>query len=211
MTRDEKVAIYVQGLLEKMAKDGSVEGGAMRLTEQGRTVFEKLKTEGFKPTTDEINECMGAVQEANLEFTVTCTIEGWNVGIVPITRTRNGEPPLRGFVPFAEWKEKRDTKERLDPDKLNYDDVFEYEVHHRVFIWFGNVECSRYWPARLYEGKYAWKLDGKGHDEGVLVPFKVMQKLVEMAPDYPLAIEDPDNIPSRMLEPPTPGKRRIDI
>lgn len=214
MNRKEKVAIYVQGLLEKMAQDGSVEGGAMRLTEDGRALFEQLKQEGFKPTTEEINECMEAVQAANLEFTVNCTIDGWDIGIAPITRTRpKGEPPLKGFVPYAVWKEKRDTKYRLDPDKRNYDDVFDYEVHHRAYVWFGQVECIRHWPAKLYKGEYAWRLEGEyGYDESVVVPLKVMQKLIEMAQDYPLALADPDEEQkSRMFDPPAPGKRRIDI
>lgn len=53
-TREEKALIYVVGLLDQAIEVGAVKGGRFRLDVAGKKYFEKLKSQKFRPTKDEI-------------------------------------------------------------------------------------------------------------------------------------------------------------
>jgi hypothetical protein len=53
MTREEKVLIYVMGLLED-ARASGLKGGRFRLAADGLDMYRQLKAEKFKPTQEEM-------------------------------------------------------------------------------------------------------------------------------------------------------------
>ena len=54
MTREEKVIMYVMGLLEESIRAGTLRGGRFRLADEGLQCFHELKEQKFKPTKDEL-------------------------------------------------------------------------------------------------------------------------------------------------------------
>ena len=60
---DQKVIVYVMGLLSELARDGLVEEGSLRISKEGEYEYAKLKEEGFEITSEEMGKCMIAIQE----------------------------------------------------------------------------------------------------------------------------------------------------
>lgn len=54
MSREEKIIVYVMGILDSSIQTGTVRGGRFRLDKAGRKEFESLKASGFRPTKQEI-------------------------------------------------------------------------------------------------------------------------------------------------------------
>lgn len=54
MTHEEKVILYVMGILDSSVQTGVLRGGRFRLDNAGRKEYESLKASGFRPTKQEI-------------------------------------------------------------------------------------------------------------------------------------------------------------
>jgi hypothetical protein len=54
MTHEEKVIVYVMGILDSSVQTGTIRGGRFRLDKNGRKEYEALKASGFRPTKQEI-------------------------------------------------------------------------------------------------------------------------------------------------------------
>lgn len=67
ITREEKVLISVFGTLEELKSKGLMEGGAHQLTAEGQAAYQRLRAEGFEPTTEEVWWAMDVIQSAASE------------------------------------------------------------------------------------------------------------------------------------------------
>ena len=62
LTREAKIIIYTYGTLEELMEMELVEGPTV-LTDSGRELFKKLKSDGFEPLPDEIKQCLNFIME----------------------------------------------------------------------------------------------------------------------------------------------------
>jgi len=61
LPRVQQVLLFTFGALEKLVKDGFLEG-PKALTEKGREMFRILDDSGFRPTSEELAEAINAIQ-----------------------------------------------------------------------------------------------------------------------------------------------------
>ncbi len=62
-----KVIIYVVGALDRLKRDGLLDGGTHQLSDSGRSQYEALLVAGFTPTTAEIHAAMAFLQSRGME------------------------------------------------------------------------------------------------------------------------------------------------
>ncbi len=60
LSRDAKVALWVAASLPNLREHGYVEGGPI-CTAEGYAAYQELKRQGFRPTGQEIRDCMRAL------------------------------------------------------------------------------------------------------------------------------------------------------
>ena len=58
LSRREKIVIFCIGTLESLKAKGFVEGGRFCLNEVSQPIYEQLKLSGFRPTSEEYDECL---------------------------------------------------------------------------------------------------------------------------------------------------------
>lgn len=58
LTREEKVSLYVIGILDGLKHKGLVKGGWCQISEDGEKTLAALRASGFQPTSEEIEGCM---------------------------------------------------------------------------------------------------------------------------------------------------------
>jgi hypothetical protein len=54
LQRQILVDVWVLNRIEMLRADGIISGGSFRISEEGLKVAQRLKTQGFRPTADEI-------------------------------------------------------------------------------------------------------------------------------------------------------------
>ncbi len=63
LTRREATAFYVIYQLERLKKEGVVEGGFCEITKKGERIWKKLQSIGFKPELSEMMECLATMTD----------------------------------------------------------------------------------------------------------------------------------------------------
>lgn len=62
LDRNEKCIFYALGILQRLKEKGLVTVGILQISEKGELCFEILEDQGFKPSQQELEEAMAAIQ-----------------------------------------------------------------------------------------------------------------------------------------------------